>query len=129
MSDPRRRSDFYTPQIALKNGGNLTDNTQGWHRYREYLSWVSESEPAQRQLGFKRMSKGWAIGSNATRAMGSAPNGAKLSHEGKWKSASLHVTRRGYTHLAARFGKELIILGTAFAGAGLGATRAKRDQV
>ena len=65
MSAPKRRPEFYSPQIALKHAGNLADTMQGWRQYRKYLAWVAESEPVQRQLGFKKMSKGWAIGSDA----------------------------------------------------------------
>lgn len=65
MSDPKRRPGYYRPEIALKQAGNLADNPHGWEQYREYLAWVAESEPVQKQLGFKKMSKGWAIGSDA----------------------------------------------------------------
>lgn len=65
MSDRKRRPEYYRPEVALRHAGNLADNRQGWQQYQEYLAWVAESEPEQRQLGFSKMSKGWVIGSDA----------------------------------------------------------------
>jgi hypothetical protein len=41
----------------------LRDASAGRRKYADYLAWLSEDEPGQKELRFDRMSKGWAMGS------------------------------------------------------------------
>ena len=60
-----RRPRWYSPEAALRHAGGLADTPQGWKRYLEYLGWLQEDEAGKRRLEFERLSKDWAVGTNA----------------------------------------------------------------
>ena len=65
---PKRRSAsefFGVPQVGLEGAGGLADNPKGWKPYRDYLSWLSTEASEQKRMGFEKMSRRWAKGSNA----------------------------------------------------------------
>lgn len=43
--------------------GHLKDGPVGRRKYGEYLAWLVEDEPRQKEMRFDRMSRGWALGS------------------------------------------------------------------
>jgi putative transposase len=47
---------------CLNGAGELKDTAAGRRKYREYLCWLVEDEPRQKDMLFDRMSKGWAHG-------------------------------------------------------------------
>ena len=49
--------------MCLQSAGNLVDKPAGRHSYRDYLGWLSEEEEEMKKLGFEKMLKGWAKGS------------------------------------------------------------------
>jgi putative transposase len=60
---PQKRWSFgeYTTCLGLTN--RLEDDAEGRLHYRQYLEWVSSSEKEQQELGFEKMTRGWAKGS------------------------------------------------------------------
>jgi REP element-mobilizing transposase RayT len=63
LMNPKKRLPWFQADAPLVHAGALADSTAGRKKYREYLAWLSEDEPARKALHFERMSKGWAIGS------------------------------------------------------------------
>ena len=59
---PRRRRTFEFPEASLESAGGLSDTPAGRRKYREYLSWLSESDAEKKRLGFENMTRGWAKG-------------------------------------------------------------------
>jgi putative transposase len=60
---PKRRPPWFVAETALSGAGALPDTKPGRRKYVQYLSWLAESDDAQRQLKFSEMTKGWVIGS------------------------------------------------------------------
>ncbi len=63
--NPHKRPSWLDVKSCLAAAGELTDTAAGRRKYVEYLGWLAEDEPAQQQMKFKEMSKGWALGSRA----------------------------------------------------------------
>lgn len=63
LMDPKARPSWYEAEPALRHAGELEDSPDGRRNYAKYLAWLAEDEPAQKELNFANMSKGWAIGS------------------------------------------------------------------
>lgn len=63
LLQPKLRAKWFTPVAALEQAGELADTPAVRRNYLKYLVWLSEDEPAQKELNFASMSKGWAIGS------------------------------------------------------------------
>ena len=64
LMQPKERPVWYQPAAALAHAGELADTPAGRRKYCDYLSWLSEDEPAQKAQKFATMSKGWIIGTN-----------------------------------------------------------------
>jgi hypothetical protein len=62
---PARRPDWYDPVVALQHAGQLADTPGGRSKYLDYLAWLAEDEPAQKQMRFAEMNRGWLIGPDA----------------------------------------------------------------
>ena len=62
LQRPKGRPEVLNPVVCLEGAGGLADTPAGHRKYAEYLAWLSANEPAQRELAFAKMSRGWAIG-------------------------------------------------------------------
>lgn len=62
------RPSFLDVAPCLEAAGGLADNTAGHRKYSKYLTWLAENDPAQKEMNFTKMSKGWAQGGDAFRA-------------------------------------------------------------
>jgi hypothetical protein len=62
LMQPKLRAAWYDPSGALEHAGGLKDTPAGRRKYGEYLAWLAEDEPAQKEQRFADMSKGWLIG-------------------------------------------------------------------
>lgn len=65
---PRRRWGFQEFGVFLEAAGGLADKPAGRRSYRDYLVWLSADPGEQKDLGFEKMSRGWAKGSKEFRA-------------------------------------------------------------
>ena len=65
MEPPKKRPGCLQVEEFLQAAGELADTAAGRRKYAEYLSWLSENKPAQKQLKFESMSRGWALGGKA----------------------------------------------------------------
>ena len=63
LQGKKGRPGFLEFSTMLDACGGLRDGPVGRRKYMQYLAWLSEDEPRQRELLFDRMSKGWAHGS------------------------------------------------------------------
>ena len=59
---PSRRRDFEQFEVALEFAGGLSDTRAGRSKYRDYLSWLSETDAEKKRLGFQKMTRGWVKG-------------------------------------------------------------------
>jgi hypothetical protein len=87
LIEPGQRPAWYDPAPALAHAGELADTPAGRQKYREYLAWLAEDEPARKQQLFAEMSSGWIIGSRAfakemVREHAQAVGRASRGHEG-----------------------------------------------
>ena len=62
LMQPAQRAAWYDPRAALTHAGGLADTAAGRRKYVEYLAWLAEDEPAQKEMRFSEMSTGWLIG-------------------------------------------------------------------
>ena len=62
LMNPAQRPAWFDPSAALAHADNLADTRAGRRQYLEYLAWLTEDEPAKKELHFAEMSKGWLIG-------------------------------------------------------------------
>ena len=67
LLDKKKRSSFLNVDNALKSAGELADTPKGRRQYAEYLAWLVEDDLAQKEMNFKKMSKGWVMGSASYR--------------------------------------------------------------
>ena len=63
LKHKEKRPDFMRMEVALMEAGQLSDTASGWRSYAEYLSWLKEDEPGNKEKLFARMNEGWALGS------------------------------------------------------------------
>ena len=49
---PSLRRSYEFPEVALEYAGTLTDSMAGRRKYRDYLSWLSETDAEKQRLGF-----------------------------------------------------------------------------
>lgn len=63
----RDRPAFLACADWLESLGGLADTDEGRRSYREYLVWLAADEGEQKLQAFDRMSRGWAMGSQAWR--------------------------------------------------------------
>ncbi len=59
---PRRRRSYEFPEVAMELAGGLADTSYGRRKYRDYLTWLSETDTEKQRLGFEKMTRGWAKG-------------------------------------------------------------------
>lgn len=62
LMKPRERAPWFDPSAALAHPMGLADTPAGRISYKDYLAMLSTDEPAQKELCFEKLSKGWAIG-------------------------------------------------------------------
>lgn len=67
LDKPRKRPKVLDLKAALFGAGDLSDRPDGRRCYLDYLVWLHSDQPAQKEMLFDRMSRGWAIGSKAFR--------------------------------------------------------------
>lgn len=67
LQQAKERPAVLDVSASLKGAGELEDTAQGRRKYAQYLEWLSANEPAQRELAFAKMSRGWVIGSDQFR--------------------------------------------------------------
>ena len=60
---PRTRWSFGVYTTSLESVGGLTDKPKGRCLYRDYLEWLTDDDREQKRLGFAKMTRGWAKGS------------------------------------------------------------------
>ena len=106
LSRPKERPGCLSVVDCLNGAGSLADQRSGWDRYFAYLAWLSEDEPARKQMAFDRMSRGWVIGSDcfrralaqdeqAMRPIARATQAeARLLREEKWQAALAVLLKR-----------------------------------
>ena len=58
----RELPPWYDPTPALQHAGKLDWTKVGVTKYLEYLDWLAENAPAQKEQKFATMTKGWIIG-------------------------------------------------------------------
>jgi putative transposase len=68
LLNPKTRPEWLCVDAFLDAAGELTDTPTGRRKYGEYLAWLAEDKPAQKQLNFATMSRGWALGGDAFKA-------------------------------------------------------------
>lgn len=66
-SKAKDRPEHLEVRMFLEGAGNLRDTPKGHRDYANYLAWLVEDEPARKEMQFEKMSKGWALGSDAFR--------------------------------------------------------------
>ena len=59
---PGKRPGFMDITGPLEHAGGLKDTPAGRKKYRDYLQWLSANRPAQKEMAFDRMCRGWALG-------------------------------------------------------------------
>ncbi|MFO8027919.1 MAG: transposase [Opitutales bacterium] len=62
---PGKRPPFMDLSGALEHAGGLEDTPAGRKKYGDYLEWLSTDSPAQREMAFEKMCRGWALGSKS----------------------------------------------------------------
>jgi putative transposase len=62
LHQPKRRPEFLRVSGALSAAGGLADTRYGRQKYRDYLRWLATDEPAQKEMAFAQMCRGWALG-------------------------------------------------------------------
>ena len=72
-----------TPFWSLNAAGELADTPVGRRKYGEYLEWLAMNEPAQKQLKFESMSRGWALGGKAFKQALVNEHRVKLAQAGR----------------------------------------------
>ena len=65
LLEPKKRPPCLRVEAFLNAAGELRDTATGRRKYVEYLAWLAESEPGQKQLKFESMSRGWVLGGQA----------------------------------------------------------------
>lgn len=65
LQNPKQREGRLEVSTCLNAAGDLKDTPAGRRSYEEYLGWLAENEPAQKQLRFSEMCRGWAMGGKA----------------------------------------------------------------
>jgi putative transposase len=63
IMEPKRCPPWFVVETALSGAGTLPDTKPGRRKYVQYLSWLAESDEAQRERKLSEMTKGWVIGS------------------------------------------------------------------
>ncbi len=62
---PRQRWSNFSVSLFLDAAGGLKDTPKGRIKYQQFLDWLQENELARKEMKFERMSKGWALGTQA----------------------------------------------------------------
>lgn len=63
LRHPKSRPEFLDPTGALWHAGKLADTASGRRSYASYLQWLSSDAGAQKDMEFRKMCRGWALGS------------------------------------------------------------------
>ena len=89
---PKKRPRCLQVKTYLQAAGKLADTAAGRRKYVKYLVWLSENEPAQKQLNFESISKDWALGGKAFKMSLIKDHRVKLAQLGA-KEASTREAR------------------------------------
>lgn len=92
LMEPKHRPGCLQVDTFLNAAGELADTATGRRKYREYLEWLGENEPAQKQLKFESMSRGWVLGGKAFKQALVTEHRAKLAQGGR-EEGSTRETR------------------------------------
>jgi REP element-mobilizing transposase RayT len=105
---PKQRPEWLCVDAFLDAAGELADTPAGRRKYGEYLTWLAQDKPAQKQLNFDTMSRGWALGGDTFKAALARKHRKQLE-----KSGSKDATTREARELlwSAAFKKALFALG------------------
>jgi hypothetical protein len=101
---PGKRRAFESLESSLESAGGLKDTAAGRRLYRDYLSWLSADDPAQKALGFESMCSGWAKGADDFRksvledvkdrvASRVSESEASEMRESRWERATAELLR------------------------------------
>ena len=83
LLEPKKRPLCLQVDAFLNAAGELKDTAVGRRKYTEYLGWLAENEPAQKQLKFESMSRGWVLGGQAFKQALVKEHQAKLAQSGR----------------------------------------------
>jgi hypothetical protein len=61
------RSVWLEPRTVLLESGDLNDEKAGWRQYLGYLEFLATDEEAKEDLIYKKLSRGWCVGSKSFR--------------------------------------------------------------
>jgi len=64
----KQRPAGLVAETILRQSGELADTPAGWRRYVDYLGLLAEEDGKRRKERFGRLSRGWAVGSEAFKA-------------------------------------------------------------
>ena len=84
----------------LVAAGDLADTPAGRREYGEYLTWLAENEPAQKQLNFDRMCAGWALGTEAFKTAVVDRHIGNVAASGRRETATREARQLAATALA-----------------------------
>lgn len=62
------RPAFLSPVDFLHEAGGLTDSVAGMRAYHRRLKWITEEDSQEREAEFKRLCRGWYVGTEAGKA-------------------------------------------------------------
>lgn len=68
LRHPHARPGFLRPETALMTTGGLADTLAGWKCYDAHLDWQVAEGPAGKSKAYRRLSRGWALGSKEFKA-------------------------------------------------------------
>ena len=117
---PQKRWHFgdYTTCLGLSN--RLADDRQGHLQYRQYLEWLSNSRKEQQELGFEKMTRGWAKGSKEFKKdllAGIAMERHNQAHEKDTRELKEALWQSGVERCMELLGKDVSALEHAAKGA------------
>ena len=85
--NPRKRPAFMGISGALEHAAGLKDTPAGRKKYCDYLAWLSANAPAQKEMAFEKMCRGWALGTKSFKR-------GLLESEGLLKDGSFESLRQ-----------------------------------
>ena len=86
LHQKRKRPAFMDLSAALDHAGGLKDTPAGRRQYQRYLAWLAETDHAQKEMAFEKMSRGWALGTKDFKR-------SLLKSEGLLKDGSLRALK------------------------------------
>lgn len=97
LMEPKKRHGSLQVDAFLNSAGELADTAVGRRKYGEYLAWLVESKPAQKQLKFECMSRGWVLGGRAFKQALVKEHREKLAQGGRDSGTTREVRQMLWT--------------------------------